>query len=270
MTTAGKRDLEVDLRIAEGELIALYGESGVGKTTVLRVLAGLDKVEEGYIQVGEQLWLDSSKGINIKPQKRGIGFVFQEPNLFPHLSARQNVAFAASHKKVMEMLELVNMLKLQDAKPGKLSGGQRQRIALARAVASEPKILLLDEPFSSLDTRMRGKLQEEILLIHQQFGITTILVSHDMAEVFRLAQRVYVMQDGKINQVGKPAEVFGSSSGFSLIGTVLEVNGTQAKVLCGNEIVMVKAAQVKVGERVSLKVDMQSLHLSSTADPLDK
>jgi len=270
MTSAGKRDLQIDIQINEGELSALYGESGSGKTTILRVLAGLDRVKDGFIQVGEKVWLDTSKGINIKPQKRRIGFVFQEPNLFPHLTAKQNIAFAATSVKADEMIRLIGMEKLQNSKPEQLSGGQRQRIALARAVASDPEILLLDEPFSSLDVNMRTDLQEAILHIHQQFGITTILVSHDMPEVFRLAQRVYVIADGHITHEGSAADVFGSQKGLSLIGTVVEIKGAQTTVLCGNELITISSRQLKLGERVSLKVDIQSLKLSPTVDPLDR
>src|SRR5687767_1031924 len=207
----GGMQLDVDFTIQEGELITLYGPSGAGKTTVLRTLCGLSVPDEGLISVGGQTWLDSEKKINLKPQQRDIGIVFQDYALFPNLTVRDNLRYALKKNQpetiVNELLELMELTNLSDKKPELLSGGQRQRVALARAIVRRPKILLLDEPMSALDTTLRLKIQDYILRIHRDFQLTTILVSHDMLEVSRLASRVYEMEHGKIINEGTPARI---------------------------------------------------------------
>ncbi|MGC9121203.1 MAG: ABC transporter ATP-binding protein [Sulfurihydrogenibium sp.] len=228
----GKFNLEVDFKVEKGEFLTIFGRSGSGKTTILRMIAGLEKPDEGYIEFDGKVYFDSSKKINIPPQKRNVGFVFQNYALFPNMTVFENVAFALDKKKkeniekVEEVLKLVELYNLKDRYPSSLSGGQQQRVALARAIIKNPDILLLDEPLSALDYSIRIKLQDELKKIHKMFNLTTLLVSHDKPEVFKLSDRVIYLEDGKIRKVGTPREVFigkGISGKFSFYGTVLDI-----------------------------------------------
>lgn len=207
----GKMLLDVEFTIQEGELVTLYGPSGAGKTTVLRTLCGLSTPDEGRISVRGQPWLDSANKINIKPQHRDIGIVFQDYALFPNLTVEENLRYALKQDQpdaiVSELLEMMELTNLHDKKPDLLSGGQRQRVALARAIVRKPRILLLDEPMSALDTALRVKIQDYILRVHELFKLTTILVSHDIMEVIRLSNRVFLMDHGKIVGHGSPTEI---------------------------------------------------------------
>ncbi|MGE4531420.1 MAG: ATP-binding cassette domain-containing protein [Acidithiobacillus sp.] len=208
----GNYQLDVDLHLAAGEVVALFGASGAGKSTLLRMLAGLISPSRGYIKVDNVLWFDSAKQICLPPQKRQVGMVFQDYSLFPHLNVRDNLRFALVDKKDLKavdaMLVLTGLENLQDRFPASLSGGQRQRVALARAMLRRPRVLLLDEPLSALDHAMRTQLQDEILALHRRFETTIILVSHDLAEVFKMAQRVCYLENGKIREDGSPLKVF--------------------------------------------------------------
>ena len=212
---SGEFELDVDLQIAEGELIALFGPSGVGKTTLLRCLAGLDQPEQGSLIVNGESWLNSAARINLPPQQRRVGYVFQDYALFPNMTVRANLEFAlrpgSAKKRVDELLALMDIGELQHRKPDTLSGGQKQRVALARALASAPRLLLLDEPFSALDAQMRSHLQDEVLKLQRDFGITTIIVSHDVGEVYKLASRVLLMDAGQL--VAPPG--FGQGFGWT-------------------------------------------------------
>ncbi|MCF8216837.1 MAG: ABC transporter ATP-binding protein [Chlorobium sp.] len=173
--TTGPFDLSIDLTIGQCSLLSLYGKSGSGKTTLLRMLAGLEKPDSGRIEVNGELWFDSSSGVNLPPQKRQAGMVFQQYALFPSMTVRENLLFAQDRKdpaKVDEMLELTGLSALKNRQPTTLSGGQQQRIALARAILRNPGILLLDEPLSALDLQTRTRLQDEIHAIHRRFGLT--------------------------------------------------------------------------------------------------
>ncbi len=207
----GNMRLDVEFTIQQGELVTLYGPSGVGKTTVLRMLCGLSVPDEGRISVRGQPWFDSAKKINLKPQHRNIGIVFQDYALFPNLTVKENLRYALKHDQpdaiVNELLEMMELTNLHDKKPELLSGGQRQRVALARAIVRRPWILLLDEPMSALDTALRVKIQDYILRVHEQFKLTTILVSHDIMEVIRLSNRVLLVDHGKIINYGGPTEI---------------------------------------------------------------
>lgn len=266
--THGEFRLDVELEIAAGEFIALFGPSGVGKTTLLRCLAGLEQPDRGNLTVDGKPWLDRAAGIGLPPQQRRVGYMFQDYALFPNMTVRGNLEFAlrkgADKKCVENLLAMMELGELQFRKPETLSGGQKQRVALARALASEPRLLLLDEPFSALDEEIRARLHDEVLRMQRQFGLTAIIVSHDVGEVYKLARRVMVMEAGRIVQQGSPAEVFsaGQTSGkFRFIGEILAVEPMDVMhaltVLVGNQIVRVvampdEAAALRPGDRVML------------------
>ncbi len=205
----------VSFEVADGELLALVGPSGCGKSTTLRAVAGLEPVESGRIALrGRPL---ASEGVSVPPEARGIGLVFQDLALFPHLSALENVAFGLSRRpraeatsRAEELLSLVSLKGLEARRPGELSGGQQQRVAVARALAPEPALLLLDEPFSSLDASLREDLRREVRALLKRLGMAAMLVTHDRDEVFAFADRVAVMNAGKLEQVGNPDEVYAS------------------------------------------------------------
>ena len=201
----------LDLAVQPGELVALLGPSGCGKTTTLRLLAGLEDADAGQITVGGR---DVTR---LPASKRDMGMVFQAYSLFPHMTVRQNVAFglrlrrvsaAQRDRRAMEMLELVGLSAQADRYPHQISGGQQQRVALARALAIEPQVLLLDEPLSALDAKVRAQLRDQIRRIQLEVGITTLFVTHDQEEALAIADRVGVMQDGRLEQLAPPTEVY--------------------------------------------------------------
>jgi molybdate transport system ATP-binding protein len=204
--------------VATFSVTALVGPSGCGKTTILRSLAGLDAPAAGRIAFGEELWFDAQRRIHQPPQQRGIGYLFQEYALFPHLTVFENVAFGlrrgegASHasnvNRVRELLDILRLAGLEARHPHQLSGGQQQRIALARTVAPRPRLLLLDEPLSALDAPTRAELRDELRRLLTAWAIPTIIVTHDAAEVIAFADHVAVLCDGRIRQQGPVAEVF--------------------------------------------------------------
>lgn len=210
----GKFVLQINLTLEMKEFISIFGKSGAGKTTILRIIAGLDTPDIGRIVVAGQVYFDSAKKINLAPQKRKIGFVFQNYALFSHLNVHQNIIFGLKSKeqkdkkradKIIALMELEQLCKKRIST---LSGGQQQRVALARALVSSPDILLLDEPLSALDREMRVKLQNELKAISSHFNVSSFLVSHDISEVFRLSDRVICLDDGKISKMGTRDEVF--------------------------------------------------------------
>ena len=203
----------VDLDVREGELLTLLGPSGCGKTTTLRTIAGLEEPTEGTVTVAGDVV--AGDGSTVPPEKRDVGMVFQEFALFPHLTVAENIAFGlddpgseAAAQRVADLLELVGMEEYGDRSPGDLSGGQRQRVALARSLAPEPDVLLLDEPFSNLDVRLRVQMREEVARILDEAGVTAVSVTHDQEEALSISDRVAVMHDGRVEQVGTPAELF--------------------------------------------------------------
>jgi len=199
------------LELREGELLALLGRSGCGKTTLLRLIAGLERADEGRIEIAGRLVEGS--GTHVPPEKRGVGVVFQDYALFPHLTVEKNVAFGLPRRErrggaVREMLELVGLADKGKRRPHELSGGERQRVALARALAPRPAVVLLDEPFSSLDTSLRGEMRAEVRRVLHEAGASAILVTHDQEEALSVADRVAVMLDGAVAQTGTPAEIY--------------------------------------------------------------
>jgi len=255
----GEMELAVDFTVSEGEFITLFGKSGAGKTTMLRMLCGLEAPDEGVITVGNDIWFDSAKRINLPPQRRQAGFVFQNYALFPNMTVRRNLTFALdkSHDPatVGTLLKTVGLEALAERYPDTLSGGQKQRVALIRALVRRPKILLLDEPLSALDLQMRLKLQDELLRMHRSFGLTTLLVSHDLSEIFKLSDRVVMLEHGGIVRSGTPSELFVSNElggKFKLTGEVLRIDKDGVlyilTLLIGNSVVRVVATDDEVAE----------------------
>lgn len=206
--------LQAELSAAPGELVALVGPSGSGKTTLLRCLAGLYRAAGGWIAVNGETWFDSAQRLFRSPQERRCGLVFQHYALFPHLSARDNVAAALGHlprserrARAEQLLAMVHLAGLEHRPPGALSGGQQQRVALARALAREPRVLLLDEPFSAVDQVTRRKLQRELAQLRRLLGIPIVLVTHDLEEAAALADRMVILHQGRSLQEGPPREV---------------------------------------------------------------
>ena len=222
--------LDIDLKIPWGQVINLFGPSGAGKTSILRMLAGLMMPDSGRISVKGDVWYDSQSKVIKKPRERRIGFIFQDYALFPNMTVRQNLTYALDKKQspaiVEELIELIELGDLRNRKPETLSGGQKQRVALARALVRKPDLLLLDEPLSALDMEMRQKLQSYILHLHKKYALTTILVSHDIGEVFKMSDLVMVLEHGKIVRSGNPADIFSSLEGHhskNYIGKVIEI-----------------------------------------------
>jgi sulfate transport system ATP-binding protein len=222
---------DVSLEIPDGSLTALLGPSGSGKSTLLRIVAGLESPDSGTVCIGA----DDVTGV--PPQQRGIGFVFQHYAAFKHMTVRDNVGFGLSIRKrpkdqirarVDELLEIVGLDGYHDRMPSQLSGGQRQRMALARALAVEPKVLLLDEPFGALDAKVRAELRRWLRRLHDEVHVTTVLVTHDQEEAMEITDRVAVMDHGRIEQVGAPRELYDNPATpfvMSFLGPVTEVDG---------------------------------------------
>ena len=205
LTSEGSRILSVQTELPENQLICISGPSGIGKTTLLRMIAGLTKPDRGIIQVGDRIFYDSLNNINLSTQKRNIGFMFQDYALFPNMTVEENISFAQNKVKdkawVDTLIKSYGLDALRNQKPDKLSGGQKQRTALARTLAKKADLLLLDEPLSSVDSTMRIKLQNEILKTHAVFGSTTLVVSHDQDEVNKMAQCVLYMEYDQIRLI---------------------------------------------------------------------
>ncbi|HEB9324695.1 TPA: sulfate/molybdate ABC transporter ATP-binding protein [Campylobacter jejuni] len=270
-TAKGRLDLNFKKDIESGKITALFGESGAGKTTLLKIIAGLIKPKLGHIEVDNELWFDSSKNFSLALQKRKIGFVFQDYALFPNMNVKENIAYATSSKaKVSELLALMGLENLAKIYPKHLSGGQAQRVALARALAREPKILLLDEPLSALDFKMRANLQDELVKILEYFKISTLLVSHDLAEIYKLSHRILELKNGKIIKDFPKNEFFTHSSisaKLRLSATLLEIKKSDILVvltlLLNQDIIKItlseeeflKAYQdIKIGDTLILSV----------------
>ncbi|HET8838367.1 MAG TPA: ATP-binding cassette domain-containing protein [Flavobacteriaceae bacterium] len=232
----GVKELSVNMEINAGEFVMIFGKSGVGKTSLLRMISGLFRPDCGIIKSGNETWFDAEKKVNIPVQKRNIGFVFQNPVLFPNMTIMETLRYAAGKnpdknylRKLLKITELHNM---SHRKPEKLSGGQQQRVALIRALAQKPTLLLLDEPFSSLDLTMRQQLLNELKFLHTELHLTTLLVSHDLVPLIHVADRLIEIKNGMNKEIkdfseikpdlnttekvfqGKINKVYGSSIGF--------------------------------------------------------
>ncbi len=228
----------INLSIANGEFLTLLGPSGCGKTTLLRVISGFERVAKGDILLN---------GVNVNdlpPEQRQVNTVFQNYALFPHMSVRDNVAFGLRMQgvkkddiagRVDEMLRRVHLTALAARKPGQLSGGQQQRVALARAIVNNPLVLLLDEPFSALDFKLRKQMQLEMKHLQRQLNITFILVTHDQEEAFAMSDRVVVMNEGQIMQIGTPQEIYEEPQNHFVARFVGDINVLEGKVLAVND-----------------------------------
>lgn len=223
---SGPGILTAKTSIMPGSVTALYGESGVGKTTLLKILAGLIKPEEGTIKVNDQVWFDSKRKINITPKTRNTGLVFQDYALFPNMTIEQNVLYATDKGNEAighRLLEAIGLSSIKNQMPYRISGGQQQRVALARALAQQPKLLLLDEPLAALDIDNRNKLRRLILDFHKEYDMTTILVSHDIADILAMTNKVLKFSNGEIVDARNPEEAFEKEVLFNQYESVLSL-----------------------------------------------
>ena len=258
----GEMNLNINLDIKQGEFLALAGLSGSGKTTLLRILAGLESAN-GIINIDNNIWLNDK--FCLAPQKREIGFVFQDYALFPNFSVIDNLLYVKKDKELANhLLKITELEELKNRLPQTLSGGQKQRVSLCRALMNRPKLLLMDEPLSALDPEMRTKLQSEILTLHKEFNTTTIMVSHDPSEIYRLANRIVVLNYGQIINDGTPKDILLKTKGsqkFSFEGELLDIIKVDvihvAIVSIGQQLVEVVVGKnemenLTIGQKVSL------------------
>ena len=263
--------LNVEIECRAGELLALVGPSGSGKSTILRTIAGLYQPDEGFIQCGNEVWLDRQRNIRLPTQRRQIGFVFQDYALFPHLTAAQNVVTALGHieprlraDRAGELLQWVHLKGLEKRLPESLSGGQRQRVALARALAREPEILLLDEPFSAVDQVTRKKLQRELAVLRRDIQIPILLVTHDLEEAAMLADRLYVLHRGQTLQNGEPGDVL-RYPGNALVARLMGHKNIFTATIQSHDLVHNKSFINWNGLKLELKLN-ESFEVGSDVD----
>lgn len=275
-TAEGLQTLDISFNLEKGRILTLYGPSGAGKTTILRILAGLTDVRSAHIEVEGEIWQHTEQKINRPTRHRLVGFVFQDFALFPHLTVREQLEFAlprGDDKRIItELLSMMELEELQDRRPTLLSGGQQQRVALARAIARRPALLLLDEPLSALDDEMRFRLQDYILTAHRHYHLTTILVSHYLPEIFRLSDEVICLERGKIRKQGRPSDVFLEekiSSKFRTTGEIIDIVPADivfiVHILAANAIVKVVAT---TEEATSLHIGQKVIVASKAFNPI--
>ncbi|MCZ6637372.1 MAG: ABC transporter ATP-binding protein [Alphaproteobacteria bacterium] len=276
---------KIDLDVAENEFVVLLGPSGCGKTTTLRCVAGLERPDGGSIEIAGQA-MDSAQGGNfVSPDRRNIGMVFQSYAVWPHLNVYQNVALPLTdgrrrlpkrqvRERVMESLRLVRMDALETRPVTDLSGGQQQRVALARAIVTQPMVLLMDEPLSNLDARLREEMRLELKKIATSVGVTTLYVTHDQAEALSLGDRICVMNEGRIQQVGSPEEVYARPPNHFVAEFVGDMNFIKGKVIGPGQIesalgvrACVLPPNCRVGSAVTQAIRPQHLDLTQNPDP---
>ena len=290
--TEGEAVLDnISLEISKGEFITLLGSSGCGKTTTLRIIAGLEQPDAGSV------WLDGREVTGLEPNQRNVNTVFQNYALFPHMNVAENIGYGLKlkkvpkseiRKKVSQMLELVQLEGYEKRKPSELSGGQKQRVAIARALVNNPKVLLLDEPLGALDLQLRRAMQIELKHLQKKLGITFIYITHDQEEAINMSDRIAVMKDGRIEQIGTPDEIYNHpktsyvatfvGNANILHGVAESIQGENAIVKIGNDRVIVKletsqqdtgdtrAKQyLAAGEKVTLAVRSENILLQETA-----
>ena len=290
--TEGEAVLDnISLEISKGEFITLLGSSGCGKTTTLRIIAGLEQPDAGSV------WLDGREVTGLEPNQRDVNTVFQNYALFPHMNVAENIGYGLKlkkvpkseiRKKVSQMLELVQLEGYEKRKPSELSGGQKQRVAIARALVNNPKVLLLDEPLGALDLQLRRAMQIELKHLQKKLGITFIYITHDQEEAINMSDRIAVMRDGRIEQIGTPDEIYNHpktsyvatfvGNANILHGVAESIQGENAIVKIGNDKVIVKletsqqdtedtrAKQyLAAGEKVTLAVRSENILLQEAA-----
>ena len=263
---SGKALLDIDVQIAAGTFVAISGPSGSGKTTLLRLIAGLEK-GEGFININNKVWLDTATGLHLSPQQRRVGYVFQNYALFPNMTIRENLTFALEKNQspaiIDELIETMELGALVSRYPQQLSGGQQQRVALARALVRKPPILLLDEPLSALDEGLRSHLQDYILKIHRKYQLTTLLVSHDTREIYKMADKVLVLAEGKMMGWGSPQVVFKdtiATNSLQLEGTIIQIIDSIATIQVGQNLLTIpinveEKHQRKIGDKVQFQTN---------------
>ncbi|BDD05406.1 ATP-binding cassette domain-containing protein [Aureibacter tunicatorum] len=259
--------LNADVDIPEGEIVGLYGASGAGKTSFLRIVSGLSKPDKGGISFNDQVWNDSQSGQFISVQNRAIGYLFQDYALFPHMTVYNNISYGLERGEsdihLNEMLDIMDLDHLKSSYPDKLSGGQKQRVALARAMVRKPKLLLLDEPFSALDSGMRSKMQDYVLMLHKKLAFTAIMVSHEKNELLKMSSRLFVVDNGKVEDKGSPSEYFfpySTQKELKAWATVINCKAYEDYFiveleLSGQKIEMKEMQSYKQGELVSVSFD---------------
>ncbi len=290
--TEGEAVLDnISLEISKGEFITLLGSSGCGKTTTLRIIAGLEQPDVGSV------WLDGREVTGLEPNQRDVNTVFQNYALFPHMNVAENIGYGLKlkkvpkseiRKKVSQMLELVQLEGYEKRKPSELSGGQKQRVAIARALVNNPKVLLLDEPLGALDLQLRRAMQIELKHLQKKLGITFIYITHDQEEAINMSDRIAVMRDGRIEQIGTPDEIYNHpktsyvatfvGNANILHGAAESIQGENAIVKIGNDRVIVKLETsqqntedtgvkqyLSAGEKVTLAVRSENILLQETA-----
>ena len=290
--TEGEAVLDnISLEISKGEFITLLGSSGCGKTTTLRIIAGLEQPDAGSV------WLDGREVTGLEPNQRDVNTVFQNYALFPHMNVAENIGYGLKlkkvpkseiRKKVSQMLELVQLEGYEKRKPSELSGGQKQRVAIARALVNNPKVLLLDEPLGALDLQLRRAMQIELKHLQKKLGITFIYITHDQEEAINMSDRIAVMRDGRIEQIGTPDEIYNHpktsyvatfvGNANILHGVVESIQGQNAIVKIGNDKVIVKLEtsqqdtedtgakqHLAAGENVTLAVRSENILLQEAA-----
>ncbi|MGD1960585.1 MAG: ATP-binding cassette domain-containing protein [Fulvivirga sp.] len=248
-TSLGETQFQFDFEIQKESFTAIYGESGAGKTSLLRMISGLMKPDDGTITYNGKVWFDQKKNIDLHTGQRKVGFVFQDYALFPNMTVLGNLKFALSKSAdpviIDSVIDITDLGELKSKMPDTLSGGQQQRVALARAIVQQPELLLLDEPLSALDTVMQQKLQDYLIKVHKEFKLTTIFVTHDITQIIKMADQVMILESGKVVKAGKPTVIFGQSlSGkFKLSGRVLDIYAEGviniASILIGKDVIKV-------------------------------
>ncbi len=270
---AGEEALKnVDLEIADGEVMCLVGPSGCGKTTALHLAAGLEPLATGEISIGDEVV--AGNGVHRPPEVRGVGLVFQEFALFPHLSVADNIAFGLRGRRqakaaVGDLLDMIGLVGYAEKYPHMLSGGEQQRVALARALAPKPRILLLDEPFSGLDVRLRESVRDQTLAILRDIGTTTLIVTHDAEEALYLGDRLAVLQGGRLLQTGTPDAIYqrpATAFVARFLGDVNWLHGTAAPGLIRSPVGDVLADGFVTGQRVDVLIRPEGLHLTPEGD----
>jgi ABC-type Fe3+/spermidine/putrescine transport system ATPase subunit len=280
---------DLNLTLRPGEVMALLGPSGCGKTTTLRMVAGLERPTAGSIRFGDQVFVSIAKGIELPPEKREVGMVFQSYALWPHMTVAENVSYplrlrrlsrAEIRRRTESVLELINLAHLRDMPVPKLSGGQQQRVALARALVYEPALMLFDEPFSNLDTQLRGQMRLELKKLRRKIAMTGLFVTHDQIEALSIADRVAIMNGGRVEQVGTPQEVYNAPQtrfvrdflgrSITLNGKLERTGGTSLAVRLGDASVVTVAnggryADMRGGDFVELSIRPERITISNGA-----